>query len=204
MRYRKDVLIARLVFVLMIALVIGIIVSVVSRISAGKNNQQVAEVVEETEQVEQVEIDDSEFAEIIVESDSVEEESFVKTTAQLNFRKEPNPEGTFISVIPEGTELPLLGEDDGWCKVTYNNQEGYVSSNYVVAVTVDGEDADITPMITTTSVRMRSGAGSEYTLICDIAGGTEVSVFEISNGWAKIYYNEKTGYVSAQYLKDKE
>lgn len=204
MKYRKDVLIARIVFVLLIALVIGIAVSVASRISASKQNQQqVAEVVEETERNEIVTVDDSEFAVVVTESEE-EEVVFVKTTAEVNFRKDPSTDGEFISLIPRGSEVELLGEDGGWSKVLYNETTGYVNSNYVEKMEKsEEEDADITPMITTTDVKMREHPSSDSNMICYIGTGTELNVFNIENDWAKIYYNGQTGYVSAQYLRNK-
>lgn len=50
-------------------------------------------------------------------------------------------------------------------------------------------------------LNIRSGPGTSYSKYGAFAYGAAVSVQEISGGWAKISYNGKTAYVSAEYLK---
>ena len=49
-------------------------------------------------------------------------------------------------------------------------------------------------------LNMRSGPGQNYGVICTIPKGTTVHVSSISNGWANVTYDGKSGYCSAQYL----
>lgn len=209
MKYRKDVLLARLSLVVLVALIVGIVISVVSRVSAHKESQQkVAEVLEEeTETTEIVIVDDSEFAEVIVEPEEPEEEkkNYIVTTTEVNFRRDPTTDGELIDSITSGKKLELLDEAEGWSKVIYNDETGYVNSNFVQPADDndeydDDEEDDIKKMITTSGIKMRTGPGSDYEEICDIDIDTVLSVFSIDNNWAKIYYNEKTGYVCADYL----
>lgn len=54
---------------------------------------------------------------------------------------------------------------------------------------------------TTTGVRLRSGAGTDYSIITTLYYGTSVSVLEDNgNGWYKVDYNGTVGYMCAQYL----
>ena len=56
--------------------------------------------------------------------------------------------------------------------------------------------------ITGSSVRMRSGASTSASIMAVMDKGTVVTVLGKTNsGWYNIAYKEKTGYVSAQYLK---
>ena len=50
-------------------------------------------------------------------------------------------------------------------------------------------------------LNIRSGPGTSYSKYGAFAYGAEVNVQETSGGWAKISYNGKTAYVSAEYLK---
>lgn len=50
-------------------------------------------------------------------------------------------------------------------------------------------------------LNIRSGPGTSYSKYGAFAYGAAISVQEISGGWAKISYNGKTAYVSAEYLK---
>ncbi|MCM1187902.1 MAG: SH3 domain-containing protein [bacterium] len=55
----------------------------------------------------------------------------VKATATVNVRSAPNETAVRLGVLPEGDSLELFADEDGWCKVKYNGQVGYVKADYV-------------------------------------------------------------------------
>ena len=57
-----------------------------------------------------------------------------------------------------------------------------------------------TKYVTATTLNVRSGAGTNYSIIGSLSKGTKVEVISTTNGWSKIKYNGSTGYVSSQYL----
>ena len=61
--------------------------------------------------------------------------------------------------------------------------------------TTDGK----TYIVTASSLRVRSGAGTNFSQIGSLKNGATVKVESIANGWAKL---ENGGYVSAQYLAE--
>ena len=87
--------------------------------------------------------------------------------------------------------------------VTYNSE----NSMKIVVTTGsvdDDEDKDDdkdgkTYMVTASSLRVRSGAGTNFSQIGSLKNGATVKVESIANGWAKL---ENGGYVSAQYLAE--
>lgn len=52
-------------------------------------------------------------------------------TTTLNVRKEPNTECAIIALVGNGEELEILETLDGWYKVAVDDEEGYISSEYV-------------------------------------------------------------------------
>lgn len=50
------------------------------------------------------------------------------------------------------------------------------------------------------SLRLRSGPGTSYSILANVPYKTRVYVTEISNGWGKITYSGKTGWVSLDYV----
>jgi len=56
------------------------------------------------------------------------------TSGNINFRKSADKTGEIISVIPKGTELTIIENTDGWSKVSYNGQDGYINSKYIKSV----------------------------------------------------------------------
>ena len=73
----------------------------------------------------------------------------------------------------------------------------------VTAGNVDDDDDTTTDgktyMVTASSLRVRSGAGTNFSQIGSLKNGATVKVESIANGWAKL---ENGGYVSAQYLAE--
>ena len=56
----------------------------------------------------------------------------VYTTREVNFRKGPGVKKAIIGRIPQGTKLNRIAvAENGWAKVTYEGQTGYVSGDYV-------------------------------------------------------------------------
>ncbi|WP_208872225.1 SH3 domain-containing protein, partial [Paraclostridium sordellii] len=53
-----------------------------------------------------------------------------------------------------------------------------------------------------TSLNMRSGPSTGNSVIGSLKNNEKVEVISESNGWSKIKYNGKEGYVSSTYLKD--
>lgn len=51
--------------------------------------------------------------------------------APLNLRSSANTNAGILTAIPNGTGLTLDGISAGWYKVTYNNQTGYVSGDFI-------------------------------------------------------------------------
>ncbi|MCI8327797.1 MAG: C40 family peptidase [Lachnospiraceae bacterium] len=54
----------------------------------------------------------------------------VKTTT-LNVRQEPNTECSILALMPQGEELNVLEDKDGWIKVDVDDSQGYISKEFV-------------------------------------------------------------------------
>ncbi|MCD7709473.1 MAG: SH3 domain-containing protein [Clostridiales bacterium] len=140
--YRKDVIIARVVFV---AFCLVIAMLIVCAVIFARNHmaQKQAEVQEtqtqtqtETEETQQqAEQDTEEEAPDIEEEQQEETTPLAVTTADVNLRTEPNTSCEVITVIPKGTQVEFLGEEDGWASVNYGDETGYVSTDYIEEVT---------------------------------------------------------------------
>ena len=55
--------------------------------------------------------------------------------------------------------------------------------------------------VTTASLNIRKGPSTEYDILGKFASGDTVFVYSITNGWAKISYNNDIAYVSEKYIK---
>lgn len=56
-------------------------------------------------------------------------------TTTLFVREEPSTESSVITMIPMGEELEVLEELDEWCKIAIDDEEGFISKEYVALET---------------------------------------------------------------------
>ena len=126
--------------------------------------------------------------------------SGAKTTSALNLRSGASTSKSIIMTMPSGAEVIVGMTQNGWCKVVYNNTVGYASADYLKTVSkVSGNFG--TGTVSGSDVRMRSGAGTNSSIITTLDKGTKTSVIGASGNWYEVSYNGKTGYVSADYMK---
>lgn len=123
----------------------------------------------------------------------------VTTPAGLNIRAAATTGSRVLGVLTKGTHITLLSKSGDWWRVEYRaGQYGYCHADYISVVSA------ITATVNTdhTGLNVRSGPGTSYSRIGGLSRGYTVVVLSTSGGWSKILYSgNKTGYVSAQYLK---
>lgn len=133
------------------------------------------------------------------------------TTANLNMRSGYSTAYKILTTIPNGKQVTVLNkESNGWYKVQYNGVTGYVSGLYLKVITTTPttpptnnttQSSTMTGTVNTSTLNVRSGAGTSYSKVGSLTMGTKVTVIELlSNGWAKITYNGSIAYVSSTYL----
>lgn len=113
----------------------------------------------------------------------------------LRIRQERNTTSKILGNIPKGKVVTVTDIQNGWGKVTYNNVTGFISMSHTKVYV-----PPTTSHRTTANLNMRKGRGTNYGILCTIPKGTAINVTDIQKGWGKCTYNNKTGYVSTQYL----
>jgi len=137
--HRKDVIIARIIFAAICLVLIGIIVSVILFVNGKRADGKKDDSMQQESQQTQVQnlppvtenADLPPVTEFTSESESQETNPVIWTNSGVNLREAPNTDCAVITVLDAGTQLELLGEEEGWVKVSYNGQEGYVSVDYI-------------------------------------------------------------------------
>ncbi|MBW8383577.1 MAG: SH3 domain-containing protein, partial [Youngiibacter sp.] len=143
------------------------------------------------------------------------------TTANLNMRTGPGTTFAIITTIPKDSSVKVESVSEGWAKVTYSGKSGYVSTAYLtMAAPAPAPVPEPTPQPeptpepapvpapvistverkTTVNLNMRTGPGTSYGIIVTIPKDSSVTAEAESNGWVKVTYSGKTGYVASQYL----
>ncbi len=132
----------------------------------------------------------------------------VKCSTSVNLRSEPNTSSSILAELKNGTAVTVVSTANGWCKVTYSGKTGYIKQDYVSTTGSASNTTNNTTASTGTaatvkcssSVNFRSAASTSSTILGELKNGTSVTVLSTSNGWSKVSYAGKTGYISADYL----
>ena len=124
------------------------------------------------------------------------------TADALRLRSTPTAEGEILATASNGTNVVVLEEaEDGWYKVNHNSVEGYMSGEYLDVATKADTDLGYGKVDTDGSIlNMRSGASTSFDSLCSIPSGTVLELEGVYEGWYKVTYAGKTGYVSSDYI----
>ena len=125
------------------------------------------------------------------------------TASSLNFRTGPSTSYSIINVLMNGQKVEYISTSGSWLKVKYNGVTGYVHGDYVTKGTTDNSTTGTTKYVSASvGLNVRSGAGTSYSKLGKLEYKEKVTVLSTSNGWSKINYNGKTGYVDISYLQN--
>lgn len=129
----------------------------------------------------------------------------MKCSSSVNLRSEANTSSSILAELKNGTAVTVVSTANGWCKVTCSGKTGYIKQDYV---STTGSASNNTSASTGTAavvkcsstVNFRSAASTSSTILGELKNGTAITVLSTSNGWSKVSYAGKTGYISADYL----
>ena len=122
------------------------------------------------------------------------------TASALKLRAEASTTSAGQTLLPKGTSVVV--EDDsiaGWYKVNHEGVTGYLSSEYV-SFSISGSAKLGNGKVTGNDVNVRSAASTSASRLGSLNKGDVVAVTGIDNGWYKISFNGKTGYVRSDYM----
>ncbi|MBQ3423524.1 MAG: SH3 domain-containing protein [Romboutsia sp.] len=125
----------------------------------------------------------------------------IVNTSSLNVRSGPGVTNPILFKLSKNSKVTILDTKQNWYKISYNNKKGWVNGSYINIQTNGTTSSKETKKVATTNVNMRAGAGTNYQILITVLKGQTVNVVSSSNGWDKVTYNGKTGYISNKYLK---
>ena len=139
--HRKDVIIARIIFAFICIVLIAIIVSIVILISSNiKKDKKPEESTVQTESESESEDIYEDVPIVTPEVEVVEQKVIVKTTSSVNLRSEADKDSEVLTVVPQGMELIVNSEENGWAKVEYAGYSGYVFTEYIQQIATSQEN----------------------------------------------------------------
>ncbi len=128
-----------------------------------------------------------------------------KVEGNLNVRKGPSTDTKVVGKLTNHNACEILGEENGWYKITSGNVTGYVSADYMATgeealIIAQTEARDVATVITD-SLRVREKPSTDSRKLTNIAKDEKVTVVEILDGWVKVEINGyDEAYIALEYV----
>ena len=122
------------------------------------------------------------------------------TGSSLRLRSAPSTSASVVTTLDKSVAVAILDDStDGWYKISYNGDTGYVSADYL---TVDQDNLFTTyGRINTTGVNVRSGASTDSSVLATIEEDAVVTVNGLVDGWYDVTCEYGTeGYIRSDYV----
>lgn len=123
---------------------------------------------------------------------------FVNATG-LNLRQSPDTGSQVLTTANSGECIVVLGSENGWYKVSYNLQTGYMSADYINVATAENAELGY-GVVTGSGVNLRSGPDTSYNRVATASQGEKCYIIGVNNGWYKVLYNNQTCYIRSDFL----
>lgn len=137
---------------------------------------------------------------VAVENEEVFLPLNAKTTSTINVRSSDSLTADLLGKLSLGESIVVYDKQaNGWCKIQYEGRDAYIKTDYVYfeeAVTDAQVIGSITP---NTTVNVRAEAEQTSQRIGGAVEGESYDLLEELDGWFKINYEVKVGYISAEY-----
>ena len=141
---------------------------------------------------------------------------YLRSGPGTNYSKLATMYKGYSITLPDKTLYEGKDCSQGWYKATYGSKTGYVCSKYVTfqttATAINTES--FTARISSNNIKCRSGASTSKSVQDTLSLGVNVRILETINTnnsgctgekWYKVlYYNNKVGYVCANYVYKRE
>ena len=147
----------------------------------------------------------------------------VKVTAKVNVRSSASTDGSSLGKVAAGTELKAYSEEGEWTLVSYNDQDAYIKTEFLerldgaatTETTTTTEEETTTETATATNntysagdkvllyttINIRESMSTTAKKVAVAYAGQKVEVvMQYEDGWTKVKYDGKEGYVKSEYL----
>ena len=131
------------------------------------------------------------------------------SSSNLNLRQGPSTYTDVLATLRHGQSVTVTGESGDWYAIEVSGYSGYVMKTYVT-FSEDEESSsgssEVFPAVirlssSSSTVNVRSGAGTNYSKIGSLTNGASVNVVASNGDWYRIEYGNGYGYVMKTYVQ---
>ena len=124
------------------------------------------------------------------------------TCAALNVRSGPGANYPRIGGLTKGKAVSVYEVQNGWLKVNYGTKYGWIDSKYTDFKVPEAPETPLYQIkITANELNVRTGPSTSYDIIGTSHKGDTFAAYELKDGWYRIDYNGKMGWVSGKYAE---
>ncbi|MGL5867633.1 SH3 domain-containing protein [Clostridium chrysemydis] len=131
----------------------------------------------------------------------------INVTTSLRVRSGAGTSHSTIGYLKNGQTISIKGKSGSWYKIDFENKTGYISEDFVKLLNGDTNQNNSQSkskgkvINITSSLRMRSGAGTSHSTVAYLRNGQEFDILGKSGDWYKIKAEGKEGFVHKDYVK---
>ena len=118
----------------------------------------------------------------------------------LRLRNASSTDAAVLETIPDGSQIEVSGiTESGWYQVSFQDTQGYVSTEYVVlseTVELPTVAEPVYGKVTEGPLNVRSAPSTDSEKVDSFSTGKVLTILETLDGWYKV----EEGYVSADYV----
>lgn len=133
---------------------------------------------------------------------AADETVYATATTTVNVRKSDSEQADKLGKITAGTQVEVLEQRvNGWDKVLYEGQEGYVKADYLQVSTSAAGAETIGTVTATTNINVRAAASETADKLGMLIGGDSAELIANEGEWCKIKFSGQIAYVKTEYVQ---
>lgn len=123
----------------------------------------------------------------------------------VNIRSEASTDSEIVGKLYSNAVATIESNDGEWTKISSGTVSGYVKSDYLStgkeAVAIADKNFKKFATSTTTTLNIRSGPGTDYSILDQVPMEEELEIISEGEEWIKVAYgNQSDAYVSKDYV----
>ena len=123
----------------------------------------------------------------------------VDVSTSLRLRSAPSTSAKILDLAYDGEVVVVVGKSGSWYKVIFNQQEGYMHSDYLDVYTKKNVELGY-GRINAYRVNLRSGPSTSSSIVGKATEGTSAYIIGFNSGWYKVICKGQVCYVRSDLL----
>lgn len=127
---------------------------------------------------------------------------YATATTKVNVRKSDSEQADKLGSVDAGTRVQVQEvRVNGWTKVIYEGNDGYIKSDYLEFAESAAGMQTIGTVTATTNINIRAAANETADRLGLLLGGESLDLIAVEGDWCKVVYNGQVAYVKAEFVE---